>query len=339
MEDIIPLKSPSSLKLKIKISEKATNKALNSRKEVEKILDNNDKRIIIIVGPCSIHNFDEAIDYAEKLKVLSEKVKPKILIVMRVYLEKPRTNIGWKGFINDPNLSGKPDILSGIIKSRELLIKINEIGVPCATEFLEPLVVPYIEDLISWGAIGARTTESQVHRMFVSGLNIPIGFKNLTNGDVLSAINAILTSKTSHSFIGVNENGIVSIISTSGNKYGHIVLRGGETGPNYHEKDIKTVGKILKNNSLRESIIVDCSHGNSNKDYKSQSVVFKEVINQIKNNNNSIKGLMLESNINEGNQKISMDLKELKIGVSITDSCIGWDETEKLIMDAYNELK
>ncbi|MFA5857090.1 MAG: 3-deoxy-7-phosphoheptulonate synthase [Candidatus Pacearchaeota archaeon] len=337
MEIFNSLISPEELIKEIPTSIAVIENVKKSRQEIKDILDGKDKRKIFVIGPCSIHNFNEALKYAEKLKNLQEKVKDRVLLLMRVYLEKPRTSSGWKGFINDPDLNESYNIEKGLKLSRELLIKIIELGVPCATEFLEILVYPYIQDLISWGAIGARTTESPVHRQIVSGMDIPIGFKNLTSGDIDSAINAIIFSSNPNHFIGIDINGKVSKISTSGNKYCNLVLRGGITGPNYEDEFVEESQKRLKEKAISEKIFIDCNHGNSLKDYSRQPDVFREVVAQMIKNTNLI-GVMLESNINEGKQIIPEDLKQLKEGVSVTDGCISFEVTEKLILEAYSIL-
>ena len=329
--------SPDYFKKLIPLSKSAEKVVKDTREEIRKIFEREDSRKIFIVGPCSIHNYDEAIEYADRLKKLSERVKDKILILMRVYLEKPRTNIGWKGFINDPDLNDSHNIKKGIELSRKLLTEIIEKGLPVAEELLDILVYPYIIDLISFGSIGARTTESQTHRQVVSGLSLPIGFKNSTSGSIEAPINAIKTAVDRHYFLGINGEGHVSKISTFGNKDCCIVLRGGDSGPNYEEDFIKEVEERLDENEVTKNIIIDCNHGNSLKDYKRQPEVFKEVVMQMTSNENIV-GLMLESNIEEGCQELPKDLKKLRSGVSVTDGCLNWETTEKLIMTAYDVL-
>jgi len=329
--------SPSYFKSKFPLSSLAKKTITDTREIIVKILDKKDSRKIFIIGPCSIHNYNEAIEYSDKLKELSNKVRDKILILMRVYLEKPRTNIGWKGYINDPDLNNAHDIFDGISNSLKLLCEINGRGVPVTTEFLDILIYPYIYDSISFGSIGARTAESQTHRQFVSGLSLPIGFKNSTSGSIESPINAIKTAASPHSFLGINEEGMVSKINTLGNKNCCIVLRGGDDGPNYEEEYICEVEERLGEAGISKNIIIDCSHGNSLKDYTRQGEVLRDVVNQMRTNKDII-GLMLESNLQEGRQEIPQDLSKLKKGVSVTDGCIGWNETEKLILEAYEML-
>ena len=309
-----------------------------SRNEIQNIINESSEKIIILVGPCSIHDVQACLEYANKLKKLSQKVDDKIMIVMRTYFEKPRTTTGWKGFINDPNLNDSFDVHEGLRKARGFLNQVLHIGLPTATEFLDPFMPQYYADLISWGAIGARTVESQTHRQLSSGLSMPVGFKNGTGGSIQIAIDAIIAAKNQHVFLGINEKGQASVVKTNGNPYGHLILRGGKAGPNYDEESVTSAAESLINNELTPKLIIDCSHGNSNKDYKNQSKVFKSVIKQKLNGQNAIFGLMLESHLNPGSQKISSNPNDLQYGVSVTDQCVGWDETEDLINWAYNEL-
>ena len=308
----------------------------NSRKSIENILDGKDERILVVVGPCSIHDEVACLEYAKKLKKLSDEVNNTLLLVMRVYFEKPRTTVGWKGLINDPNLDGTYDIENGLKRARNFFLEVNKLGLGCGTEFLDPISPQYYADLVSWGAIGARTTESQTHRQMASGLSMPIGFKNSTAGDCQIAADAIVSCGSEHSFLGIDDGGKASIIHTTGNKYGHIILRGGKV-PNYEESHVKEAKELLTNNSLPANIIVDCSHGNSNKDHKRQPIVFESVINQRINGNKNIVGIMLESHINEGNQKLN-NPADLEYGVSITDACIDWNTTEKILLEANKKL-
>ena len=335
--------TPTELQKEIPVSEEGLDTVERGRDGIKEILDKESDRKLIITGPCSIHNIEEAMDYADKVKVLSKKVEDEFLLVMRTYFEKPRTTLGWKGIINDPHLNGSNDINTGLKKARELLKYAAEIGVPTGTEFLGPVTPQYIDDLISWSAIGARTTESQPHRELASGLSVPVGFKNDTGGNIKIAVNAVKTAQHSHSFRGINKNGKICIVDTKGNPYCHVVLRGGKMGsdyyPNYDSISIERTTKFLENKNLPKNIIVDCSHGNSAKDYKKQSQVFNHLIEQIISGNNNIVGFMLESNLNEGNQSLTDGPSQLERGISITDSCISWDTTEKIILEAYEKLK
>lgn len=335
--------TPAELKRGLPVTEEMMKKVEKGRKEIKEILSKESKKKVIITGPCSIHDIEEAKDYADKIKDLSDKVDDKFLLVMRTYLEKPRTTLGWKGLINDPHLNGSYDINTGLRKARELLIYTAELGVPTGTEFLGSVTPQYIDDLISWAAIGARTTESQPHREMVSGLSVPVGFKNDTKGNVEIAVNGIKTAKHPHSFRGINQEGEICIVDTTGNEYCHVVLRGGKSWngyvPNYDSVSIERTLNLLRDEGLPENIVVDCSHGNSGKDHEKQSRVFRHVIDDIDDGSDSIVGFMLESNLEPGNQSLSDDPSELKRGVSITDACIGWETTEDLVLDAYERLE
>lgn len=330
--------TPEQLRKKLPISHAAEKAVIKFRKEIEQILEFQDSRKFVVVGPCSIHDLKSAEEYSQKLKVLSDKVQDKLLLIMRVYFEKPRTTVGWKGLINDPDMDDSFQIEKGLLIARELLIKINELGLPAATEALDPIIPQYIGELISWAAIGARTTESQTHREMASGLSMPVGFKNGTDGGIKVALNALESAKSPHNFLGINHKGQVSTFKTKGNAYGHIILRGGSK-PNFDAESIMQAEESLKKANLPPRIVIDCSHGNSNKDYKLQAGVFENVIQQVVDGNTSIVGMMLESNLFEGSQAMPSDLQELKYGVSVTDKCIGWEETEKIILAAYHRLK
>lgn len=331
--------TPDQIKKKLPLSREAEKTILKFRKEIEQILEFQDSRKFVVVGPCSIHDVKLAEEYSQKLKALSDKVQDKLLLIMRVYFEKPRTTVGWKGLINDPDMDDSFQIEKGLLIARELLIKITELGLPAATEALDPIIPQYIGELISWSAIGARTTESQTHREMASGLSMPVGFKNGTDGGITVALNALESAKNPHNFLGISPKGQVSIFKTKGNSYGHIILRGGGSKPNFDAESVLDAEANLKKANLPPRIVIDCSHGNSNKDYKRQAGVFENVIQQIIDGNTSIVGMMLESNLYEGNQALPSDLTQLKYGVSVTDKCIGWEETERIILDAYQRLK
>ena len=320
------------------ISNKISEVVIKGRNEIENIIKGNDKRLLFIVGPCSIHDETAGLEYASRLSEIAKIVSKEILVVMRVYFEKPRTTVGWKGLINDPNLDGSFDISNGLKRSREFLLKVNELGIPVATEFLDPFIPQYLADLVSWGAIGARTSESQTHREMASGLSVPVGFKNGTVGINQIAIDAIISASSPHTFLGIDLDGNASIVHTKGNEVCHLVLRGGSNGPNYDEKSVKEAENQMKKSGLDPKIIIDCSHANSNKDHKKQPIVFENILTQKLKGNKSIVGLMLESHINEGNQSLS-DPNNLKYGVSITDACINWETTNDLITDAQKKLK
>ena len=329
--------SPEKIKDKLPIPDDAVKTVINGRHDIENILTKKDNRLLVIAGPCSIHDTDAALEYAERMKQLKNRVKEKINLVMRVYFEKPRTTVGWKGLINDPSLDSSYNINKGLEKARSLLIEINRLGLPCATEILDPITPQYIAGLLSWVAIGARTTESQTHREMASGLSMPVGFKNTTNGSLDSAVNAMLAAKSPQHFLGINPEGYSSMVTTSGNTFGHIVLRGG-VHPNYDPLSIKKAMDKLDKKKLNNTILIDCSHDNSGQKHKGQSFVFKSLLDQRLDSNSSIIGMMLESNLFEGNQKFSQNSEMLKYGVSITDECISWSTTEKLILCAFEKL-
>jgi 3-deoxy-7-phosphoheptulonate synthase len=331
------LLTPHEVKAKLPLTKTAEHTILKYRQELEHILDFQDSRKFIVVGPCSIHDPQAALEYADKLKILAEKVKDKLLLIMRVYFEKPRTTTGWKGLINDPDMDDSFHVEKGILMARNLLLKLAELGLPTATEALDPIIPQYISELISWSAIGARTTESQTHREMASGLSMPVGFKNGTDGNIQVALNALKSAKTPHNFLGINQKGQVSLFQTRGNDYGHVILRGGNQ-PNFDVESVKIVEEQLKAENLPPRIVIDCSHGNTNKDYRLQPAVFEQVIQQIIDGNNSIVGMMLESHLYEGNQAITGKREDLKYGVSVTDKCINWEETERIILSAHSQL-
>lgn len=331
--------TPEEMRRLIPASENALRHVLKSRQTICEILDGKDKRLLIVVGPCSIHNTKAAKEYAEKLKKLKNELSDQLFIAMRVYFEKPRSTTGWKGLINDPYLDDSFHIEEGLKTARKLLVELNEMGLACATEALDPITPQYLAEFISWAAIGARTTESQTHREMASGLSMPVGIKNGTDGNIQVAVNALKSVRTAHHFLGINQDGKISKFSTRGNLYAHMVLRGGEGKPNYDAASIKKSEEVLSAGSLRTQIVVDCSHANSNKDYKNQPMVLKDCLEQISKGNKSIVGFMIESNLNEGNQKIPEDLSKLKYGVSITDPCVSWDTTTEMLTQASEVLK
>jgi len=330
VEFILEALSPVDVKRTLKPDKKVEEFISKSRFDIERIIAKNDGRLLVICGPCSIHNETEALEYAQKLQEVRVKYEKNLEIVMRCYFEKPRTTGGWKGYINDPDLNETFDIDKGLYLARKLLLKINEIGVPVACELLDVVSPQYISDLISWGAIGARTTESQLHRELASGLSFPVGFKNGTSGDVDVAIDGVTSSKIAHNFLGISERGKVSLVRTLGNNTCHIILRGGKSGTNYSAPEIKKVKERIAEKGQTSCIVVDASHGNSLKDYKNQSLVIDEVLRQIEAGEKDIKGLMIESNLHEGNQNIDKH-PNLSYGISVTDACISWDSTLKLL--------
>jgi 3-deoxy-7-phosphoheptulonate synthase len=336
---ITPIIAPADLRQVFPMSENGREFVFHSREKIKEILQRRDHRLMVVVGPCSIHDPEAAVEYAKRLAALSRKVNDQLMLVMRVYFEKPRTTVGWKGLINDPGMDGSHNISKGLGIARGLLCRLTDLEVPVANEMLDPITPEYVADLISWGAIGARTTESQTHRELASGLSFPIGFKNGTDGNLQIAIDAMISSRAPHSFLGINREGRASIIQTTGNPDVHIVLRGGSRKPNYTPEDIIHTEEILKKNGLFPTIMVDCSHGNSNKDYRKQPEVLEQIITQVVGGNQSISGLMIESNLEEGSQKVPADHTLLKYGVSITDACINWETTEKILLEAHSRLR
>tara|TARA_B100000242_G_scaffold143457_1_gene102141 strand:+ start:4536 stop:5573 length:1038 start_codon:yes stop_codon:yes gene_type:complete len=329
--------TPEELKRQLPATEEVKRGISQNREIVRSIIDGTDKRLLLVVGPCSIHNPREAIDYAERLKALSESVNDKLFIVMRAYFEKPRSTVGWKGLINDPHLDDSFKIAEGLAMARKLLLEISKLGLPLANEALDPITPQYLQELFSWTAIGARTSESQTHREMASGLSCPVGFKNGTDGSLDVALNALQSVKSPHRFLGISPDGKVSIVTTKGNAHAHVVLRGGTNGPNYYPENIAVCEEELESIGATQAIMVDCSHANSNKDHTKQGSVLEAVAEQISVGNKSIRGVMLESNLNPGNQKVDSS-QELQYGVSITDACIGWEETERLLKDFHKAL-
>ncbi len=336
--ETIALPTPDALMSEIAKTEEQAEFINQSREEIARIIFGEDKRLLLVVGPCSIHDIDAGLEYARKLAALNEKVKDRILLVMRVYFEKPRTSIGWKGLIMDPDLDGTSNITKGLNVARVFLRQVIDLKLPTATELLDPITPQYIADLVSWSAIGARTTESQTHRQMASGLSMPVGFKNGTDGGLAVAINAIKAASHKQTFLGINTQGQASEVTTRGNPDCHVVLRGGKNGPNYDKASIAKTVHELNKAGLKTTVMVDCSHANSSKDPQKQPEVFKNVIDQIAAGNDAITGSMIESNLNAGNQSFPAPKEDLKHGVSITDGCIDWATTESAILKAYDAL-
>lgn len=339
IKSIQTLITPAELKADLPLSEAASQTVLQGRATVRNILDGKDKRLFVVIGPCSIHDPKAANEYADRLKELSEKVKDTLYLVMRVYFEKPRTTVGWKGLINDPDMNDSFNIEKGLHIGRGLLLELNEKGLPCATEALDPNSPQYYQDLISWSAIGARTTESQTHREMSSGLSSPVGFKNGTDGGLTVATNAMQSVKHGHSFLGLNENGQVAIINTKGNPYAHVVLRGGNGKPNYDATSVAEAEAALAKAKVSNKIMIDTSHANSNKDPYLQPLVLKNITEQILDGNKSIVGIMVESHLKGGRQDIPENLCDLVYGQSVTDGCIDWETTEKALLEMHEALK
>ena len=335
----VPLIAPRDLIALEPATEAAVATVVAGREAVIRILHGEDRRLLAVVGPCSIHDPDAAVEYAARLKSVADRVADSLQIVMRVYFEKPRTTVGWKGLINDPHLDDSFDIAEGLRIARRVLLDINELGMPAATEMLEPITPQYIADLVSLASIGARTTESPTHRQMASGLSMPIGYKNGTDGGLQVAINAMLAGREPHRFLGIDTDGKTCVIHTRGNPWGHLILRGGYAGPNYDADSLANAAARLTAAGLPPRFLVDCSHANSNKDYRRQSEVWESVVNQRLAGHEGIIGLMLESNLAEGRQDLTGPLSSLKRGVSITDACLGFEETERLLLGAHAKLE
>ncbi|MBR7103998.1 MAG: 3-deoxy-7-phosphoheptulonate synthase [Lentisphaeria bacterium] len=338
IKSVAALPSPEEIRLEHQLSIDAGARVVASRQEAMDILDGRSRRLMVIAGPCSIHNPASAIRYAEKLKALSDRVSDHLMILMRCYFEKPRTTVGWKGLLSDPGLDDSCDIARGIRLSRDILTRVVEVGLPVATEILDPVLAQYIADCITWTAIGARTTEAQTHRQLASGLSMPVGFKNATDGATQTAIDAVLAARSHHSFIGVLEDGSVGVFRTKGNPYAHIVMRGGNNHTNYGPEYVAYLRVVLQRAGLPTGIVIDCSHANSGKDYRKQHVALDGILGQIAEGEDAIRGVMLESNLKPGSQKVVAGV-EPDPEISITDGCIGWEETEELILKTWETVK
>ncbi|MBP6708116.1 MAG: 3-deoxy-7-phosphoheptulonate synthase [Candidatus Accumulibacter sp.] len=334
-----PMPSPEEILSLLPLSPSAADLVMRGREVLRHILDRTDHRLFVVVGPCSIHDPVAGLDYAHRLKALAEEVSETLYLVMRVYFEKPRTTTGWKGYINDPDMDDSFHVDRGMSKAREFLLQLAELGLPAGTEALDPISPQYLGDLISWTAIGARTTESQTHREISSGLSTPVGFKNGTNGDVGIAVNAIVSASRPHSFLGINGQGRTAIVRTRGNRYGHLVLRGGDGRPNYDTVSVQIAEQALRKAGLPTNIVIDCSHANSYKKHEWQPLVMADAVNQVRLGNKSLVGMMIESNIVAGNQVIPEDLSQLKYGCSVTDACVDWETSEQMIRDAARLLR
>ncbi len=335
---ISPLDPPSEYLAEIPITREVEELVVRSRQEIADIVSGDDDRLLVITGPCSIHDEAAGREYAERLATLASEVSDNVMVVMRVYFEKPRTTVGWKGLINDPNLDGTCNMAEGLRRARQFLMGVCETRLPCATEFLDPFTPQYIADLISWGAIGARTAESQTHRQLASGLSMPIGFKNGTGGSIQLAVDGMIAASAQHAFLGIDDAGSAAVVQTSGNDSCHIVLRGGSDGPNYDAEHVAVAQKALQNSGMATNLVVDCSHANCDKDHTKQPVAFRDVLTQRVDGNRGIVGVMLESHLNAGNQSLNGDRSSLKYGVSITDPCVDWQTTEALLREAAEVL-
>jgi 3-deoxy-7-phosphoheptulonate synthase len=338
VKETVRLSTPRALKNEFPMSEASNRTVVASRERVTRILEEKDSRFFVVVGPCSIHDVQGALEYATRLRALRKDLAGQMEIVMRVYFEKPRTTIGWKGLINDPHLDGSYDIETGLKKARKLLLELTAMGLPAATEFLDPITPQYFADLITWAAVGARTTESQTHREMASGLSMPIGFKNGTDGSLQIALDAMQSARTPHSFVGIDQDGITSIVRTTGNPVGHVVLRGGRSQTNYDADSIRAAETKLAQAGLPAILMVDCSHANSGKQHARQEEVWHSVIAQRAAGTRSLIGMMVESNLHEGNQPFPVKPAALRYGVSITDACLGWDVTERMLRQGTDAL-
>jgi 3-deoxy-7-phosphoheptulonate synthase len=339
VDSVEVLDPPEQLRAELPMTEASFATVKQGRRQIQDILDGKDRRLFAVVGPCSIHDPAAAMDYARRLRGLADAVADSILLVMRVYFEKPRTTVGWKGLVNDPDMDDSFHIAKGLRLGRRLLLDINDLGLPAGSEALDPVSPQYLGDLFSWSAIGARTTESQTHREMSSALSMPVGFKNGTDGGVEVALNALESVAVPHHFLGVNQSGQSAVIRTKGNKYGHVILRGGSKGPNYDSVSIALVDAELAKRGLRRAVVVDCSHANSKKDHTLQPMVLQDVIEQAVKGQKAIVGAMVESNLFPGKQSIPKDLSQLKYGVSVTDACVGWDTTEQMLREAAQRLR
>src|SRR5579859_3488593 len=338
VKEAVRLLTPRALKAELPASEAVNRAVVANRQSVTRILKQQDSRLLVVVGPCSIHDVNGALEYGARLSALRKEVLERMEVVMRVYFEKPRTTIGWKGLINDPHLDGSYDIETGLKRARQLLLELAAMGLPTATEFLDPIIPQYIDDLVTWAAIGARTTESQTHREMASGLSMPVGFKNGTDGSLHIALDAMISARNPHSFLGIDQDGVTSIIRTTGNVVGHVVLRGGRARPNYDAGSLHGAEQQLLQAGLPPVLMVDCSHANSGKQHARQEEVWRSVVDQRVKGNEAIIGMMVESYLLEGNQPFPRKVPELCYGVSITDACLGWEATERMLRWAHGKL-
>lgn len=333
-----PLITPRALKQKYPLTREAEKTVLAGRKAAQDILHGRDERLLVVVGPCSIHDYAGALEYAQKLAALREEVGGRLEIQMRVYVDKPRTTVGWRGYLMDPDMTGANDINKGLELTRKLMLEVSELGLPVATELLDPFAPQYLFDAVAWACLGARTTESQTHRVMSSAVSAPMGFKNGTGGGIKLAVDAIVAAANPHAFFTVDDDGQACIVHTRGNPDGHVILRGGRNGPNYAPQFVKEAADLMSAAGLTPAIMVDCSHANSGSDHTRQNLVWRDVLHQRSAGGRAIRGLMLESNLQGGKQSIPADLSSLKAGVSVTDACVSWEETEGLLREAYRAL-
>ncbi len=330
------LVTPRQIKAEMPSTEVHHESVATAREEIRKLIHGHDTRLLVIVGPCSIHDPEAAIEYATRLNALRAQVSERLLLVMRVYFEKPRTRVGWKGLINDPHLDGTCDVPAGLAIARRLLLDVTSMGLPVATEFLDPIVPQYIADLVSWTAIGARTTESQTHREMASGLSMPVGFKNGTEGEIQTALDALCSAQSPHSFLGMDQDGQTAVVNTSGNPDCQLVLRGGRTGPNFSSDHVRAAAEMARAAEVNPGLMIDCSHANAGKDFQRQEVVWNDIVGQWREGSQSVRGAMIESNLKEGRQSMTGSREGLVCGVSITDGCVGWETTERMLLAAMD---
>ncbi len=338
IRDMTPLIAPRAMKAELPMTEAANRTVIEGREAVRRVLRKEDPRLLAIIGPCSIHDPEAALDYASRLNILRQELADRLCIVMRVYFEKPRTTVGWKGLMYDPDLDGSDDMPKGLRIARQLLIDINAMGLPAGTEMLDPITPQYHADLITWAVIGARTTESQTHREMASGLSMPVGFKNSTEGNLQIAINAMESARRAHTFLGIDQDGQTCMVRTKGNPWGHVVLRGGNSGPNYNAESLEKAAQSLQRAGLATVLMVDCSHANTNKQHERQEGVWNDLVGQRVAGNRDLIGIMVESNLEAGNQTIPADRSQLRYGVSLTDPCVDWQTTERMLRHAHAQM-
>jgi 3-deoxy-7-phosphoheptulonate synthase len=338
IRDMLPLMPPRALKAELPMTEAANHAVVEGRNAIQRILCKEDPRLLVIVGPCSVHDPEAALEYAGRLNAMRQELADRLCVVMRVYFEKPRTTVGWKGLIYDPHLDGSDDMATGLRVARQLLLDINAMGLPAGTELLDTITPQYHTDLVTWAAIGARTSESQIHREMASGLSMPVGFKNSTEGNWQVAINALQSARQPHTFLGIDQDGRTCIVRTTGNPWGHVVLRGGNGGPNYDMQSVEEAGQQLRKAGVEPALMVDCSHANSYKQHELQEKVWEDLVQQRVAGNRDLIGIMVESNLQEGNQSIPADRGQLRYGVSVTDACVGWETTERMLWHAYAQM-
>jgi len=338
IRDMLPLLPPRALKAALPMTEAANRTVIEGRHAIRRILRKEDRRLLVIVGPCSIHDPEAALEYAGRLNAMRQELADRLCVVMRVYFAKPRTTIGWKGLIYDPHLDSSDDMETGLRLARQLLLAINAMGLPAGTELLDTITPQYHADLVAWAAIGARTSESQIHREMASGLSMPVGFKNSTEGNLQVAINALQSARQPHTFVGIDQEGKTCMVRTTGNPWGHVVLRGGNGGPNYDVQSVEKAGQQLRQAGVEPILMVDCSHANSDKQHARQEGVWQDLLQQRVAGNRGLIGIMVESNLEEGNQPIPADLQQLRYGVSVTDACVNWETTERMLRHAYAQM-